>query len=265
MMSNVADVQHEGEVLFSRKRTDEEDGSDIWDDTALIKAYDNAVSKVKAGLLNELETKNGQEEKESDDQIQKASKKKQKKRKRARKNKGKWKVGMQCRAVFSEDGLVYDASILSINEDDGTCLVSYDSYGNEEEHNLSDLRRVRKRKRTNHSGDGHSENESTGESGQKFHSMSSGASRSQQWRDSSAMPPPPPPMSQSFGNTRIPFIPPPPPPPISDDPCDIDNEAMCSMLMAWYMSGYHTGYYQGLKDGRRQGANGQSPLRPVLR
>lgn len=36
---------------------------------------------------------------------------------------------------------------------------------------------------------------------------------------------------------------PPPPPPIEDG-IDGDNEAMCSMLMAWYMSGYHTGYYQ---------------------
>lgn len=37
---------------------------------------------------------------------------------------------------------------------------------------------------------------------------------------------------------------PPPPPPVDDDVMDGDNEAMCSMLMAWYMSGYHTGYYQ---------------------
>lgn len=36
---------------------------------------------------------------------------------------------------------------------------------------------------------------------------------------------------------------PPPPPPIEDG-IDGDSEAMCSMLMAWYMSGYHTGYYQ---------------------
>lgn len=46
-----------------------------------------------------------------------------------------------------------------------------------------------------------------------------------------------------FNFQNIPFVPP-PPPPIGEDGVDGDNEAMCSMLMAWYMSGYHTGYYQ---------------------
>ena len=36
----------------------------------------------------------------------------------------------------------------------------------------------------------------------------------------------------------------PPPPPPMLDMSEGDNEALCSMLMAWYMSGYHTGYYQ---------------------
>ena len=38
--------------------------------------------------------------------------------------------------------------------------------------------------------------------------------------------------------------PPPPPPPMPDDVIVDENEALCSMLLAWYMSGYHTGYYQ---------------------
>ena len=56
---------------------------------------------------------------------------------------------MICRAMFSEDGQIYDATILSVNEEAGTCRVSYAGYGNEEEHNLTDLRRQRKRKRQN--------------------------------------------------------------------------------------------------------------------
>lgn len=39
-------------------------------------------------------------------------------------------------------------------------------------------------------------------------------------------------------------MPPPPPPPVLGDMSEETNEALCSMLMAWYMSGYHTGYYQ---------------------
>lgn len=42
---------------------------------------------------------------------------------------------------------------------------------------------------------------------------------------------------------KIPSVPPPPPIDNEDD-LDKDNEALHSMLIAWYMSGYHTGYYQ---------------------
>lgn len=37
---------------------------------------------------------------------------------------------------------------------------------------------------------------------------------------------------------------PPPPPPMPGDNVSDENEALCSMLLSWYMSGYHTGYYQ---------------------
>lgn len=33
----------------------------------------------------------------------------------------------------------------------------------------------------------------------------------------------------------------PPPPPMSPDM--VDDEALGSMLISWYMSGYHTGFY----------------------
>ncbi|KAL0979764.1 hypothetical protein UPYG_G00189350 [Umbra pygmaea] len=47
----------------------------------------------------------------------------------------------------------------------------------------------------------------------------------------------------------------PPPPPMS--PGGEDDEALGSMLIAWYMSGYHTGYYLGLKQGRKEAASGR--------
>lgn len=60
-------------------------------------------------------------------------------------------------------------------------------------------------------------------------------------------PPPWPPM-MSFGPPMIP-----PPPPMSPDM--VDDEALGSVLISWYMSGYHTGYYLGLKQGRKEAAN----------
>lgn len=50
-----------------------------------------------------------------------------------------WKVGDSCSAVWSEDGNVYLATIASINQKRGTCVVTYTGYGNQEEQNLSDL------------------------------------------------------------------------------------------------------------------------------
>lgn len=52
----------------------------------------------------------------------------------------KWRPGDQCRATFSEDGLVYDAEILSVDQQTGTCVVRYRGYGNEEEQILDNLK-----------------------------------------------------------------------------------------------------------------------------
>lgn len=50
-----------------------------------------------------------------------------------------WQVGDSCVAYWSEDGQLYAATISSIDEKRGTCIVVYTDYGNEEEQNLEDL------------------------------------------------------------------------------------------------------------------------------
>ena len=42
-----------------------------------------------------------------------------------------WKIGDQCLCPFSEDGLLYKATIIQI--DSLNCTVCFDDYGNEEE------------------------------------------------------------------------------------------------------------------------------------
>ena len=37
----------------------------------------------------------------------------------------KWTVGSPCRAVYSEDGAVYEAVIIKVFENTGTCLVKF--------------------------------------------------------------------------------------------------------------------------------------------
>lgn len=50
-----------------------------------------------------------------------------------------WQVGDSCCACWSEDGLIYPATIASIDEERSTCVVVFRGYGNEEEQNLGDL------------------------------------------------------------------------------------------------------------------------------
>lgn len=50
-----------------------------------------------------------------------------------------WKVGDACSAYWSEDGQLYAATIVSIDEERGTCVVVFTGYGNEEEQSMEDL------------------------------------------------------------------------------------------------------------------------------
>jgi survival motor neuron protein len=58
-----------------------------------------------------------------------------------------WKIGDSCRAVYSEDGVVYDAVIESIDSAAGTCVVRYIGYDNVEEQNLHDLHPATRKQR----------------------------------------------------------------------------------------------------------------------
>ncbi|MBN3301605.1 SMN1 protein, partial [Amia calva] len=164
-----------------------------------------------------------------------------------------WKVGDPCNAVWSEDGKSYLATITSIDHKKGTCIVVYRGYGNEEEQNLLDL----------------SEN-SDEEIGMapaapvwisdlrcRVHSSTPQRSKpkarstcSPLWNREYSLPPLPvlvcgrPSLAFPSWPPVIPAGPPliPPPPPMGPDLGDGD-EALGSMLIAWYMSGYHTGYY----------------------
>lgn len=48
-----------------------------------------------------------------------------------------WRLGYRCRAVYSEDGLVYPAVLVWLRGE--RCWVKFEGYGNEEELELSTL------------------------------------------------------------------------------------------------------------------------------
>ncbi|XP_069606802.1 survival motor neuron protein 1-like [Ranitomeya imitator] len=278
----MAGLEESGEILF-RRGAGQSDDSDIWDDTALIKAYDKAVSSFKKAL------KNGGDfnmEPESSEKNTKAKRKNNKKNRSRKKINAaplkKWRVGDSCNAVWSEDGNLYPATITSIDAKRGTCIVTYTGYGNNEEQSLVDLRFPDSSEGESDprdvvqdiNGDEHSTDESD---------KSSRASDSRDENRAAApkfshwnlpFPPGAPPFMPGFGqhgeksSQAHPFLPGwppsfppgppliPPPPPMGPDIAD-DDEALGSMLIAWYMSGYHTGYYLGLKQSRMEASYGR--------
>ncbi|GFO36887.1 survival motor neuron protein, partial [Plakobranchus ocellatus] len=260
------------------------DESDTWDDSVLIKAYDDAVSAMKARLAE-------QHPEFSPKPANKPKKKKRNKAKQKKKSKNngdsvpKWSAGDLCQAIYTEDGEIYEAKILSIDEHHQTCVVQYTDYGNEEEQELADLMPLTVPPSSQDQlTDTASEAESvvnkpcvqeSSPSRQKNKNSSSQRSQKQHQQHSwplfggppyppsafGHMPPPPPP-PPSFPPFQVPgyqasgpsmplppMFPsiPPPPPWFSDKGAGDENEALYSMLISWYMSGYHTGYYQGLK------------------
>ncbi|RLV99988.1 hypothetical protein DV515_00009253 [Chloebia gouldiae] len=251
------------------------DDSDIWDDTALIKAYDKAVASFKNAL------KNGDSSEPSEERLMIRTRNDRLTRNRNKSNTAPlkqvvslWKVGDRCSAVWSVDGHLYLATIASINQKRGTCVVTYTGYGNQEKQNLSDLLLPASDETVNgmeHSGENENEtpystdeSEKSSQSPRNKNSCTKTRFSPQNLRFSTPPPPPPPPPAPGLGRSGSKFkappsfpsflscwpppfpagppLIPPPPPPMRPDSAE-DDEALGSMLIAWYMSGYHTGYY----------------------
>ncbi|XP_049907977.1 survival motor neuron protein 1 [Epinephelus moara] len=271
------------DVLFTRG-TGQSDDSDIWDDTALIKAYDKAVASFKTALKGEDEPQAASSEKNHPGKKRKNNKKNQSRKRTNAPPDKEWQVGDSCSAYWSEDGQLYAATISSIDEKRGTCVVVFTGYGNEEEQNLEDLlSEISEGDEETNTKEAESSTEESDKSttpNQHKQQPHSQPQKSKAHREPPPMwgpgfpgfPPGPPPMHafRPGGSRRsggghgpvppswppmMPFGPPmiPPPPPMSPDM--VDDEALGSVLISWYMSGYHTGYYLGLKQGRKEAAN----------
>lgn len=52
-------------------------------------------------------------------------------------------MGKECRAIWSEDGYIYDVVITEMLPE-GKCIVRFIDYGNEEQQNVEDLMRPKK-------------------------------------------------------------------------------------------------------------------------
>ncbi|RNA21456.1 survival motor neuron isoform X3, partial [Brachionus plicatilis] len=228
---------------------------DVWDDRALIRAYDQSISRIKQELVKKMECPEKKlasddldlDEEEEEDEFEEENEYDQENEgyydedeenevdlikfneKDLKKNLKNWSIGDLCMAIFNEDGLLYPAEIIKIiNNGDVSkekCVVKFLYYLNEEEKYLDELYEYI------------GTNDKKIESEKKQPNLTNVPSE----ENSSRI---------SFPNFQIP--PPPLPDKISNKEKSITSEqdALHSMLLSWYMNGYHTGYYLGLTENK---------------
>lgn len=132
-----------------------------------------------------------------------------------------WKIGDLCLCPYTEDGLLYKATIIQI--DSSSCTVSFDDYGNEEAHPLTDLHL-----RTENEDE---EDEHEQQQQQQHQQGEEEAEEGVISIDEHDILPPPPPAPLPLLNVN-----------------DGNNDTLSATLMSWYLAGYHTGFYQGIKN-----------------
>jgi len=102
-----------GKVLYSAS---EGCDADVWDDTALIQEYERALESSRELMRCRKVQSSG------------------------KKGKGReWKIGDSCRAVFSEDGLEYEGTVVFCNKSTRSVTVRFFGYNNEESVKEKDL------------------------------------------------------------------------------------------------------------------------------
>lgn len=239
--------------------------ADIWDDTLLIKAYDEAlktskeeVAKRLASLTNRKDKCSVSESTDNDNENDSVSK--------CSETHKTYRVGHHIRATYEVDGVDYEGKILEVH-DNSDCLVQFIGYNNQQIVPMADMlqswgrkaRRLQMKQAADEAmemdcdDDGNGGNATHGESESSINPGGGGHNRKQRkllntGRFSSNIVPP---MAHMFGAGHSLMIPPPPPmPPMLAGTTGDDSEHLSAMLMAWYMSGYYTGLYQGQKISR---------------
>lgn len=144
----------------------------------------------------------------------------------------KFNVGSLVRSTFED--VDYEAEIMKL-EEDGSCLIKYFGYENEEIVQIKDLvESWGEEARQNQICQAKIDQEAEDSEGieQQFSNLHQYVqNKSKKFHSNSSFPHPPmPPM----------------PPGMFDN--SADSEHMSAMLMSWYMSGYYTGLYYGKKQ-----------------
>lgn len=96
------------------------DSNDIWDDSLLIKAYEESIRLHKEDVAKRIAMSTNKRKENMENSEQSEEEKVE-----------EYQVGSFCRATYEEDGVDYEAEILKI-EDNGTCSIRFIGYDNED-------------------------------------------------------------------------------------------------------------------------------------
>lgn len=219
---------------------------DVWDDTLVMKTWEESMRLAKEDVAKRIANSTNkivQEEGAAQDSHVDTS---------AGERKLDWepvshvlRPGDFCRATYTDDGVDYEAVIVSV-ADDGQkrCLIKFLGYGNEQRTPMKDLiaswgeefRVAQIEAATAEAGvstDEVDSNASTINSDREFETpVAVGDTRTRR-------------KSNQKRKSRNPCPPMPPMPPTGDD-------NLHAMLMAWYMSGYYTGVYDAQQKSQKK-------------
>ncbi|XP_063709516.1 survival motor neuron protein [Culicoides brevitarsis] len=214
--------------------------NDLWDDTLIIKAYEESMKLAKEEVAKRLANATNKSTKKSVESPGSSKQPAQPK---------DFKVGEFCRATY-EDGVDYEAKIMAVDSN-GKFTIRYIGYENEEYKEKSELlpswgKKARKQQKFEAKQAGNVAEDGSESGVSMEHDFGAGQVLFERQKAGKAQ-------AKSSGGV---FFPPPPPmPPMLDENLE-DAEHLSAMLMSWYMSGYYTGLYQGQKMAAAQKRKG---------
>ncbi|XP_058824142.1 survival motor neuron protein-like [Topomyia yanbarensis] len=271
-----------GRVKPSSSSSESEHSNDeIWDDTLIIRKYDESLTMVREEVAKRLAMKtnkkvtskvqNGQPEQTTSEEVKPGLPDQPPADEGTATEKGSvemgskpvFKIGDYCRATY-DDGVDYEAKILAMSKD-GSTLLRYVGYNNDQTVAADSLvpswgRKARRKQREDAAELAFEEDHQRMEVSDDEEKLTKKASNIRiNYSPSFRMP-----MAGSAASGAAGYgagmgmgasfvVPPPPPmPPMLDNDDDVESENLSAMLMSWYMSGYYTGLYHGQKMSQKR-------------
>lgn len=269
----------------SSSSSEDENSGDIWDDTLIIKNYDESLTMVREQVAKRLAMQTNkkllskagsQDQQQQQTQASTSDQVKQEaegessgvENSSAEKgacetgNKPSYKVADYCRATY-DDGVDYEAKILAVDKS-GDALIRYVGYNNEQTVSIEGLvpswgRKARRKQREDAAELAAAEDTNRMDVSDEEHQLTDKASKIRinfdpNFRMSAKAGPSKAASSGFHAGMGASFtVPPPPPmPPMLEDDDDLESENLSAMLMSWYMSGYYTGLYHGQKMSQKR-------------